>query len=178
MSVQQKQTKLPVLTLKPFFIWMIFNNFKNVENRNYALPPKFTNTPIILHASKTRCKNVKVLEEINNNFDIPAQTLASYTGKCIGFVVFTGHCKDDDEKFNTELAYINWPEETKFHWKIGTRKLFTNFAKYNYNGNVGFTYLKTNIKYQLQHDGELNTEWFKVNSNTTNNEDETKQNVN
>lgn len=162
MAAATDKKEIPVFRLKPIYIFMILNHIKSVENRKHPIPKKYLNRPVLLFGEHQLTKNKKVAKEISENFDITTKSLAKYKNKIAGAVIFTGNIEPpDDDKLHTELAYMDWPIATQFHWKIGQRMAFKNFTKYAHKSYHTWSTLNSDCYKKLEKDGIFKNKMFK-----------------
>jgi len=100
---------LPAISIRQPWAWAILHAGKDVENRTWALPKKYLNRPILIHAGKNL--------DHEGMFAIPMQKYISKyslyaldTGGIVGVTVFI-----DCTQRNSNNA---WAVYGQFNWRI------------------------------------------------------------
>lgn len=100
------------ISLHEPWVACIFHHGKRIENRTWALPAKYLNTPVLIQAAKHR-ETVKDAIYWLRQGPAPGLNWGElHFGQVVGAVVFTsGHYSDATSK---------WGMSNRFWWKIGT----------------------------------------------------------
>ena len=97
---------LPAISIRQPWTWAILHAGKDVENRSWKLPKKYTNRAILLHTGK-RIDREAVTHLLHLGFDVPEKMEA---GGIVGMVVFTGFtgCCGPDSDWAEKGLYLQW----------------------------------------------------------------------
>lgn len=109
----------PVLSIRQPWAALILLGFKDVENRNWALPERYTGVPVLPHASKAPRFDSHLMNREAHRCGMSILTRdarhVTQTGAILGIVIFS------DCQTNSGNPYSRWcDKDSRYWWRIQT----------------------------------------------------------